>query len=511
MAEQLSNHGNAFRLIKTSGILLGMLCLLTFLLDRYEVEVAHNIHFETKESIKKPLYLIGTMKTVISSDSHKELKTYLIPLSGKPDPVPSQRVMETEAFQPISQTQEEFATISIPQLDGSSTSSNNEHCRVTSQIKIYRRDLEAKNSLFYQPDWRLVTLDMNGQEKFVGGDEFLIAFEELNSKEPTAIANITDQGDGNYTLHFVRSPTMEQLDDHYVTSSKPSTTRGTLRVFLEHSCGLGTIPPPVKNNWTTSGAINQQYIISNISSPQVIETFVQPNSERTIDLGQYDRVVVCGDSLFGQFASQNNNHLTLKQNMYKSENVHAPLNSKTIVAHFVNHIREDIKEVYKDLEEERGVSFGSSDTDLSDRVIANNNVRIALVVGSGVWDILADDNFNSGVDFENHAQACRDLISSIQQEFPQVEIYWKSMTAMHVHSVSAVKNWSRIKRVFYMSNSRARRLYQLQKQIMNELSIPILDVYAATYFAPHKTRFGDGRHYQASYNKIMTNWFYPRH
>lgn len=206
-------------------------------------------------------------------------------------------------------------------------------------------------------------------------------------------------------------------------------------------------------------------------------------------------MVVLGDSLLGQFVCAENDRpslqrcATFRPNVWKGNLVQAALNSKTVQVPFISRARSDLIQVL---------------------MLHPSARRIAFVVGSGVWDILADDTSQGGVDFTNHLQACRLWVTTIRQEFPNVDLYWKSMTAMHIHQVAKdMPNWASIKRSYYMSNSRARRLDVLQKQLMAELNITVLDLYPATFFSAHMSRFGDGRHYKPEFNQRTLNWFYP--
>ena len=60
-----------------------------------------------------------------------------------------------------------------------------------------------------------------------------------------------------------------------------------------------------------------------------------------------------------------------------------------------------------------------------------------LLLNSGIWDLLDQKASKTCCDydanFEDHVGSLRGLLSTIQQEFPNVAIGWKSMTAAHVH------------------------------------------------------------------------------
>ena len=141
--------------------------------------------------------------------------------------------------------------------------------------------------------------------------------------------------------------------------------------------------------------------------------------------------------------------------------------------------------------------------------LAARKPKLAIVIGSGVWDILADNAAESGENFESHLAAAKEFVLALQQFHPDKKLYWKSMTAMHIHEVTKNDDWEHIKRVYYMSNARARQLYQLQKDLMGELNVTVLDIFDSFYYGAHMTKEGDGRHFQPGFNDMVLGWFYP--
>ncbi len=45
--------------------------------------------------------------------------------------------------------------------------------------------------------------------------------------------------------------------------------------------------------------------------------------------------------------------------------------------------------------------------------------------------------------------------------------------------------------------------------MMDDLRVPVLDVFEASYLSADWTMPGDGRHYDLEYNKMVLSWFYP--
>jgi hypothetical protein len=65
-----------------------------------------------------------------------------------------------------------------------------------------------------------------------------------------------------------------------------------------------------------------------------------------------------------------------------------------------------------------------------------------------------------------------------------------------------------IKRLPYCSNSRVKYLYEEQMKIMNELNVPVLDVFEASYLSADQHSRQDALHYQTPFNKLIQNSFY---
>ena len=63
-------------------------------------------------------------------------------------------------------------------------------------------------------------------------------------------------------------------------------------------------------------------------------------------------------------------------------------------------------------------------------------------------------------------------------------------------------------RTLYMSASRSAYLYEAQKKIMEELSVPLLDVYEASYLSAFQTKPKDGRHYTKEFNRLLVNYLF---
>jgi hypothetical protein len=101
---------------------------------------------------------------------------------------------------------------------------------------------------------------------------------------------------------------------------------------------------------------------------------------------------------------------------------------------------------------------------------------LAQALGSAVWDILEPiQENNQGYDFEDHIQACGQLIERIRRHYPNVTIYWKSPEALHVHTLlsKSYKDKKCIKRTKYPLS---HFLHSRQKQLMKDLGVPFIDL-----------------------------------
>lgn len=143
--------------------------------------------------------------------------------------------------------------------------------------------------------------------------------------------------------------------------------------------------------------------------------------------------------------------------------------------------------------------------------LRNSNRSVALILGSAMWDILVPDNIQ-GLYFTDHLNATRGLVETIRELYPGVTLFWKSPSAAHPHRVSLEECYQKpdcLSRVRYLSNSRIDYLYRQQiRLMMDELRVPVLDVYEASYLSADRSMYGDGRHYDLPFNLRVLSWFY---
>ena len=86
-------------------------------------------------------------------------------------------------------------------------------------------------------------------------------------------------------------------------------------------------------------------------------------------------------------------------------------------------------------------------------------------------------------------------------------VHWVDLDRVVEHDRATATLFG-INRIRYMSASRSRYLYELQKKIMKRLDVPFLDLYEATYLSADQLYPSDGRHYRPDLNRKMLGWFY---
>ena len=382
-------------------------------------------------------------------------------------------------------------------------------CRVTSQVKI-TLDLKQSNK------WMLQSLDSEGTPKAIGGDEFYIAFKNKgdlsDNIHPSAVGKTFDRQDGTYEIDFISPPLALPVAPEYDQRLKESG--GNLTIHLQYSCGIGFMAPPAKDSWPDGGATHKSFSVLTPSNPPVRP--FQPPSITAGILSKYEQVLVFGDSAMKQFVK--NGSQAFKPNTVFRVKRRKPWTMALIDEHLkVLHMQ-----LGRDLDATNTVTTPAPST--------------ALILGSSIWDVLASrqevtttprhllQNTSTPENmFQDHLNACRHFITTIREEYPNLHVLWKSPSAMHIHVVDpdnpvnhATKNGntglpavsSLLQRVRYMSSSRMFQLYRLQRQLMQELEVPFLDIYEATYLSASWTLSGDGRHYSPALHRHVLDWFY---
>jgi hypothetical protein len=85
------------------------------------------------------------------------------------------------------------------------------------------------------------------------------------------------------------------------------------------------------------------------------------------------------------------------------------------------------------------------------------------------------------------------------------------LSIQHIHHAKTdcfESNEACVKILRYGSSYRMQYLYRKQLEIMQELQVPILDYYEASYLSAHQLRENDSIHYKAAWNNKVMNWFF---
>ncbi len=372
---------------------------------------------------------------------------------------------------------------------GKDESSPLDNCPPTVQIEMYQRVINGHKS------WFIRTFDEAGNAKNIGGDEFFIDYtdwhpEHENSDisdgiEPDAVAIIHDFKNGTYQLDFFSTPMKVTETDKIF---RPSRGKGRIKISFEYTCGIGALPQPTKVNWSASGAMYQKALYKDDFPRPTIRNFQPPQSPK---LSKYSSVIFFGDSTMRQLSvnriDENGEKIYFRPNIIYSNNVRSELTKEKMKKHFLRKL------------------FIFHNKELL------NSDNIALVMGSSIWDLLVNDNVQ-GMHFQDHLEACKDLIESVRERYPKVDVFWKSTSALHPHRVNCKEATYEyhdcLNSTKYLSNSRVKILEEKQRLLMQELNVPYLDLYTAYYLSAHYMSPGDGRHSTAILNEKILSWFF---
>ena len=149
----------------------------------------------------------------------------------------------------------------------------------------------------------------------------------------------------------------------------------------------------------------------------------------------------------------------------------------------------------------------------------SSSSNAAILLGGGSWDLgsitwKGGDEYYS---FDPILQAYREFWRWLLVTYPGVDVYWKSLSAMHPHNLdfTSVKaeNLDTVKKgTMYVSAGRALAFDQALRHLIQsefEGRIGILDIYNATALSAEWLFSADLHHYRWELNRYMlTEWFY---
>lgn len=501
-------------------IIFTLWIVVTFINETYSLaHVSRQVQQIVTDVLASPQWHVNKY-----NENHEIIQLFI---PENPDQLPTQRIMD--AMEPMN-----FEN------GGTDNTFVQNICRATSQVKISIPVNQNSNSIHDAERnsttmrWKMQTLDLNGTEKTVGGDEFYITYHDesyhyndqtvpQNSADhPLAVAHIHDLEDGSYEIDFVLSPMAMVMNINMVMTNnntlKERLMGGNLTVYLVHTCGIGQMAPPTKNFWRNGGFVQTSYT-AHVNSEHIlpsIRPFEPP--QRVLDLESFHRVIFVGDSLMNQFVHHKN--IFFHSNVVCTGYTYMPLNSNSW-REFAFKVNEDIANVKRNLKEEvkqqaTNVPGNEAGSDSSSRL------KLALVMGSSTWDILAN-NLDQGLSYpyvrqgptwSDHRIAMKKLIEWVKENHPDVTLIWKSATPLQTHVISEEvifgSDANATERIRYMSLSRSTDLYNYQKEICEEMNIPFLDVYDAYKLSGDWSFPSDGRHYRPELNQVIFNWFFSK-
>jgi hypothetical protein len=361
-----------------------------------------------------------------------------------------------------------------------------QNCSVTTRFRLLipassqsKSNKKNKNTATTQP-WILQTFDSRGA-KSVGGDEVYIIWKQGQNGDQ-AVAWAHDRHDGTYELEFVQPPIRKgKLDE------QEHAAKGRLTVYYDYSCGIGSLMPPSKENYTRAGEVQTLVIQKGVRRPPIRE-FIEPNRDYAIDLSRYDFVYFFGDSMIQQLSRRFQKNLYWNDKIFYQHNVAQSLTTTTDVDTMLQKLRD---------------WHGSNLT------ATRSGQSIAVVTGSSLWEILRG-HVDPG--YQRHQAACRSFVTRFRSEFPGVDLYWKSPSALHFHKLRILRKDPDSllrERARYMSQALPYQMHLLQKALMKELGVPFLDLYEAYYLSGPWTRTRwDARHYRDEISALLLSYYW---
>ena len=465
----------------------------------------------------------GLISSTIQRQEAPPAHSQNVLIPEQPDFYPNQ-VIKKEVAEPASQRlgQDEF----VPEL-----LENLKNCPPTNQVEL---DLTWCGELRC-PHVKLYSLDDQGQRKTMGGDEFYVTYWSVENESPAADAfgHIYDNKDGSYDVHFYDTTEWimakewpeapyRGVPDYFFNRAPPSSVptakiNGKIKVIFQYTCGIGFMHPPTKEQWLTPGVINREYESAELS-PQMrphVNPSHRPSPHYAPWFSQYDAVICVGDSLMRQFfepavEAGKFNMMIPRSNTRSSLNV-AAVNSPK--GRWRSTLDTSIELVTRNLNLNR--VDGS-------KMKREEKSKWLLMMGSMAWDILADPSGVHGPYFENHLEALESLIKYTRETYVNdnsrpfsLDIVWKSATAQHIQNVAKTEllvegsdELFYVSRVKYASESRSRTVYNGQKELLERLDIPMMDIYNITLGAPLWNRENDATHYAAEFNEFLEAMYF---
>ena len=356
--------------------------------------------------------------------------------------------------------------------------------------------------------------------KLVGGDEIYVEWVSSDDPNEMGVAMISDDENGTYRLKFVRPPILQQT---YTERARTKTTNippkhskniinstttqikqnGRLTLYYDYTCGIGNMFAPQKDRFRRAGEIHLSFHNSNVPKPY-IHDFVPPNSDiqaanknkkgenSNIDLSKYHTIVSFGDSVMMQLVRQFTKPEFWSPNLHYRTNMCQCLSSKN-----------DTKMALQKFNRWHGEQIMNA-------TAYSHNQTVAVIIGSAVWDAMRGCVRS---DFEGHRTSIRQFVSSLRSIYPQIDFYWKSPSALMLHRRGTledfINNTVSLQNSRYISDGIIRKMNAIQKELMQELHVPFLDLFDAYYLSAPWSLPGDSRHFEDELSSLLLSYYWP--
>ena len=146
----------------------------------------------------------------------------------------------------------------------------------------------------------------------------------------------------------------------------------------------------------------------------------EPPSNKNVGLNRFETIICFGDSLIREFAEASKSlRLEHQRTVYK-ENIRRRFLTSTVAS-----LLQSLEEWHGvDLRRQRQRTIHTNST--SNTV---TNATVALILGSSAWDLLTRET-NQGPFFEDHLEAVRQFVSTVQERYPEAALFWKAPAAL---------------------------------------------------------------------------------
>ena len=387
-------------------------------------------------------------------------------------------------------------------------------CEPTTQVRV------VLSNTF----WSIQALAEDGKHKKVGGDEFFVVYSSLTTGT-RLVAKSLDQSDGSYDLDFIEPPLSE-------TSAPTSSEDGSiLTVHLLYTCRMGRYGPPLKAKWETNGVLMKIYEFDDMNNKTIagksIHLSLPPIVRRP--WGQDDTSDGRERTPILPFQQDSGNLLKGNHIMFFGDDnalamgravdgLISKRGGRPVVSvgnHSVHFSLANLPRVSLLLDEWHGRILRFPD----------EHAGIALVIGLSSFghidenqDTLANsksmgevDNFLPlSWDQVDHLMACEALIRMIREKYPNVKHHWRLPISvpfhrfpLACHRVNEPRDSTCPESLQYVSYYRMQQMYQSQKQLMEELNVPVLDLFDAYYVSPEHYDVEQGLYSQRLHERLI--------